>query len=232
MRSISQEPALPRRRNDCDKTRILVLLYWVINWYSSWLFAKAFPVKHSIVEQHHCSSDWITIHLTLRGGMYVVKKGKNSYFKWDIIHFWHPYLVHSPTGFWLLEISCISLIWFKFPSIKKSSKISILLTCFCPSLCFIDFSTDWLLVWAWESAAWGFLPAARVTAALVCESAAPPHLSSPMPLCCSALLEQLSRLQALLPNTPGTATHKGTCILVRQRLTIMHTAESLTHNNL
>ncbi|TNM97792.1 hypothetical protein fugu_014038 [Takifugu bimaculatus] len=30
----------------------------------------------------------------------------------------------------------------------------------------------------------------------------------------NALLEQLSRLQALLPNSPSTATHKGTCILV------------------
>ncbi|TWW72653.1 cyclic AMP-responsive element-binding protein 3-like protein 3-A isoform X2 [Takifugu flavidus] len=30
----------------------------------------------------------------------------------------------------------------------------------------------------------------------------------------NALLEQLSRLQALLPNSPSTSTHKGTCILV------------------
>lgn len=39
--------------------------------------------------------------------------------------------------------------------------------------------------------------------------------SSCLYLCCSALLEQLSRLQALLPNSSSKAKHRGTCILVR-----------------
>lgn len=39
-------------------------------------------------------------------------------------------------------------------------------------------------------------------------------------LYCSALLEQLSRLQALLPNSSSKTTHRGTCILVRYTNTL------------
>lgn len=39
--------------------------------------------------------------------------------------------------------------------------------------------------------------------------------SSCLYLYCSALLEQLSRLQALLPNSSSKTKHRGTCILVR-----------------
>lgn len=42
-----------------------------------------------------------------------------------------------------------------------------------------------------------------------------PCVNMSLYLYCSALLEQLSRLLALLPNRSSKTTHKGTCILVR-----------------
>lgn len=44
---------------------------------------------------------------------------------------------------------------------------------------------------------------------------------------CSTLLEQLSRLQAVLPNSSSKTTHRGTCILVRKQRNISFIC---THN--
>lgn len=49
----------------------------------------------------------------------------------------------------------------------------------------------------------------------LCEEFSQPHSSSFLCLHGSALLEQLSRLQALLPNSSTKTAQRGTCILVR-----------------